>query len=287
VNDDLNADSRQLIAAYQAELQRRPSRPTSSWKAIERRIAAGEAPVPIDDDDDVVVATRRWRWLAVPLAAASIALVSIGWKTLRQAEQRSSVVAVPFESVTRVPRGEPRLEAPQAPALSSRARVRVTLAPAALEVLAPATSEEIRSSAPSSHSTATYETRNAAARQRATVRSTRHRRTRPASADVVPESSGKVNASTIEDEAALLAKGRTALRDGRPGDALTYVTEHARLFPQGSLAQERAMLKVAARCEAGDRETARSDAQEFVRRYPASPLRARVLALCAKDTRVQ
>src|SRR5690606_37025382 len=162
VNDDLNADSRQLIAAYQAELQRRPSRPTSSWKAIERRIAAGEAPVPIDDDDDVVVATRRWRWLAVPLAAASIALVSIGWKTLRQAEQRSSVVAVPFESVTRVPRGEPRLEAPQAPALSSRARVRVTLAPAALEVLAPATSEEIRSSAPSSHSTATYETRNAA-----------------------------------------------------------------------------------------------------------------------------
>lgn len=276
MNDDLNAESLQLIAAYQAELRRRPSRPSGSWKALERRIAADEEPLPAFDEEPV--RSRRWRWVSLPLAAASLAMLSWGWKTLRAPVERNTVAAVaPFESVARVDEGETPSHAPED--AHRRRGVRVELAPTVLEALAP-TAEDAGVS-PQHLAAATYETRNAAARQRASVRSTRHRRTRPAQ-DTRVAAVAKSSSSTIEAEAALLAKGRSALRDGRPGDALTYVAEHARLFPQGSLAQERAMLKVAARCDAGDRDTARTDAQEFIRRYPSSPLRARVLALCAR-----
>jgi len=76
--------------------------------------------------------------------------------------------------------------------------------------------------------------------------------------------------AALAEESALLERARTALSRGRSAAALDALSEHARRFPRGSLAEERDALRVQALVQAGRGGEARARALEFRRRFPQS-----------------
>lgn len=78
--------------------------------------------------------------------------------------------------------------------------------------------------------------------------------------------------STLAAEQALLEKARRAL-DAEDGPAaLAAVADHARRFPRGQLAEERALLEIQALVRSGRLDAAHSRAARFRARFPDSLL---------------
>jgi hypothetical protein len=73
-------------------------------------------------------------------------------------------------------------------------------------------------------------------------------------------------------ELELLRDARLTLRQS-PARALELTGEHARLYPQGKMTQERELIAVSALVLLGRRTAALSRAAAFERQYPASPYR--------------
>jgi hypothetical protein len=79
-------------------------------------------------------------------------------------------------------------------------------------------------------------------------------------------------------EVALLSRASSELHAARPAAALQALNEHARRFPAGVLAQERAAARARALCELGRT----SEAQlELAKLTPGSPHAARAAQACA------
>ena len=91
---------------------------------------------------------------------------------------------------------------------------------------------------------------------------------------------GTGGASALAAEAALLQRAQTALAAGAPEEALARLGEHAREFPAGVLAQERAALRVVALCAAGRAREGRAEAASFLRAHAGSVLAERVRGAC-------
>lgn len=70
-----------------------------------------------------------------------------------------------------------------------------------------------------------------------------------------------------------------------PGTAYRAIQEAEAEFPFGRLREEREGLRVIALWNLGQRKRARAQASRFLRRYPESPLRARIERLLAEDAR--
>jgi outer membrane protein assembly factor BamD (BamD/ComL family) len=77
-----------------------------------------------------------------------------------------------------------------------------------------------------------------------------------------------------------LKAAEQALRAGDPGSALRALDEHARRYPNGSLAEERTVSRVLALCAAGRTDEARGVARNFLASRPSSPHLSRVRASC-------
>jgi hypothetical protein len=90
--------------------------------------------------------------------------------------------------------------------------------------------------------------------------------------------------TTVEAETRLVRAGVTALHSGDSARALALFDEHARKYPRGILAEERAAERVVALCDLGRSVEARAAATEFLRDHPRSPASARVHASCAVPT---
>ncbi|HWB79851.1 MAG TPA: hypothetical protein VG755_33030 [Nannocystaceae bacterium] len=101
-------------------------------------------------------------------------------------------------------------------------------------------------------------------------------------APAAPKRSDDDLAHALAQEAALLRRARAQLRDGDATAALRVLDEHTRRFADGALVEEALVLRIDARCAAGQRERARTDADAFLRRYATSPLAARVRRACAE-----
>jgi hypothetical protein len=71
-----------------------------------------------------------------------------------------------------------------------------------------------------------------------------------------------------------------ALRDGKPGLALTFLAELDRQVARGQLTEERDAMATLARCARGDRPIGVDLGADFIERYPASVYRARVEQVC-------
>jgi hypothetical protein len=82
--------------------------------------------------------------------------------------------------------------------------------------------------------------------------------------------------SGVAGEARLVTDGVRALRSGRSACALSLFDTHARVFPEGVLAEERDAERALALAALGQTAAARIAAAAFLRRYPASPLGARL-----------
>lgn len=86
----------------------------------------------------------------------------------------------------------------------------------------------------------------------------------------------------LDVEVALIRDGTTHLNAGDPIAALDAFDEHARLFPHGALAEERAAGRVRALCRLGRTSEAQSEAARFLASHPASPHAGSVRAACAR-----
>jgi hypothetical protein len=78
-------------------------------------------------------------------------------------------------------------------------------------------------------------------------------------------------ASTVAEELRLVRAAQAQLSAGRAEGALATLAEHARLYPQGALREERAAARVLALCALGRGEQAKREADAFVRVAPHSP----------------
>jgi outer membrane protein assembly factor BamD (BamD/ComL family) len=85
-------------------------------------------------------------------------------------------------------------------------------------------------------------------------------------------------ASPPPNEGSLLLRARQAL-DGDPASALALTQEHARRFPNGTLAPEREVLAIEALARLGRTSDARARLDSFRARYPQSPHISRLEAL--------
>ena len=74
--------------------------------------------------------------------------------------------------------------------------------------------------------------------------------------------------------------GVAALHAGDAARALTLFDQHAREYPHGILAEERAAERIAALCALGREAEAREAGAAFLRDHRRSPLSARVRGLC-------
>jgi hypothetical protein len=90
------------------------------------------------------------------------------------------------------------------------------------------------------------------------------------------ESSFGAEASVLQDAQRALSQGETAV-------ALERLSEHARRFPSGALAEEREAAFVLALCAAGRVDQARRHRAALERRAPSSPLLPRLERSCAKE----
>jgi outer membrane protein assembly factor BamD (BamD/ComL family) len=86
--------------------------------------------------------------------------------------------------------------------------------------------------------------------------------------------------SSTEAETWLIRKGVAALHAGDPARALALFDEHARHFPDGLLAEERAAERIIALHDLGRDAEARAAATAFLRAHPGSPQAERVRAAC-------
>lgn len=84
----------------------------------------------------------------------------------------------------------------------------------------------------------------------------------------------------LREETEALRSAQQALRDGHAQQALTLLEVQDARFREGVLQQERAAARVLALCQAGSVTQARAQAESFERRWPRSPLIARVRFAC-------
>lgn len=89
------------------------------------------------------------------------------------------------------------------------------------------------------------------------------------------------SSDTLEREARLLADVRRALKNGDDAGALALLDEHARVFPHGWLASERAVERIVVLCSLGRRADAVREATVFLDGRPRGPLTRRVEMSCA------
>jgi RNA polymerase sigma-70 factor (ECF subfamily) len=100
---------------------------------------------------------------------------------------------------------------------------------------------------------------------------------RPASPDAPPST------ETLEKEARLLAEARRAVQRGDGAQALSLLEEHARVYPNGWLANDRAAERIVVLCSLGRRDEAVREAKVFLAGRPVGPLTRRVTMSCAGE----
>lgn len=106
----------------------------------------------------------------------------------------------------------------------------------------------------------------------------------PASANAGPkEAAPPPAADTLEKEARLLAEARRAVQRGEGTQALALLDEHARDYPKGWLANDRAAEHIVVLCSLGRRDEAVREAQVFLEGRPKGPLTRRVTLSCAGE----
>ena len=98
-----------------------------------------------------------------------------------------------------------------------------------------------------------------------------------------PTNAPPAPAETSSAELALVGAARTALTDRDWSTTLASLDEHARRFPGGVLAEERAALRAIALCRSGAAD-ARTAVLAFNSRYPGSHHHRSIKAACAERT---
>lgn len=272
-----------VLGEYAAHVEAIQGDANAGLQALLRRIDRGEVPMDLDDAPPVAAPRRRSR---LPIAIALVGLASaaavvalwFGGSGLRAGMQESTASAAAYEMPAPASGSAERRAAPaeawvvsprgaEAPERASEAAVPMK-AEVPVEAEVPAKAEvPVEAEAPA----------------RVEVPS-RKPVVRPRVEAVVPD-------TVVADEAPVdpllevrgLARARAALRDGDAEAALRLLDAHRREHPQSAYDEERDLLVVAALCDAGRPDDARTAAAKFRRAHPGSPLTAH-LSGCANES---
>jgi hypothetical protein len=108
------------------------------------------------------------------------------------------------------------------------------------------------------------------------------RRSATAQFEPLPEApaASDPNIDPLQAETAALREAQRALRAGDAASAISLTKKQDTVFQAGSLGQERAAVRIFALCAIGNVVQARSDATDFIRRWPRSPMLSRVRSAC-------
>lgn len=241
----LSQRARGLMDEYRGRISPSGPRIDRNWAAIETRARIAAPPV-----------RRGWLRVAIAagvLAAGVAALLSMQPDRSQELTPRHEIAPYAFEPAETA---EPFVDAPQCEPVEPAPVEPAPLPPAPLE------------SAPLPPVRVDPPPLRAAAR-----------------APVKPPTTKRPDddlANALAQEAALLRRARAQLRDGDATAALRVLDEHSRRFAEGALVEEALVLRIDARCAAGQTERARADADTFLRRHAGSPLAARVRRACAE-----
>lgn len=216
-------DEQRLIAAYRAETA--PSAATED-ALLERLLDAPGEDAPVEP----------WRWrrvglavgLTVAIAAAVLLLMRGGYVLLAEEERQvpdEAAYGASGQTGTRV----------ESERHGDRSDREERSAPADTEQANPHT---VGSPIPAEVDAAAGTSSQGPRRERS-------------GSSVTPDAPVLDEATTLAEEAALLARAQAALRDGKPAEALHGLEEHARRFPDGAMSLERRSLQAVALCEAG------------------------------------
>ena len=80
----------------------------------------------------------------------------------------------------------------------------------------------------------------------------------------------------------MIRSATSALRDADGRAALRLLEQHAEIYPEGMLKEERQGLRVLALCALGQTDQALRERARFLSAAPQSPLAGRVQAACAE-----
>jgi hypothetical protein len=95
----------------------------------------------------------------------------------------------------------------------------------------------------------------------------------------VNSAASQSNADALREENRLLREARSFERAGNPGQAMRTLNELDRSFAHGALLQEREILRIQSLSATGATSAAKTRAEQFLKRYPASPYAAHVRSI--------
>lgn len=281
----LPRSARALLAAYRDAHEIPAAARDRIWSVVGSEDAPAPAYDPPEDEgraarsNDAALPQRRasgrGRWLvwgAATLAAAAVLLLA--WQLGGTLAERRHATRTPDAAVMQGGGGSPQGRA------SAGARARSEALPAELPAAHAVASDS--TTVPGTPN-ATPDPSPAAAASRSTSSGgtssskAEPSRSQPGSDPAKPTTPAP--GSTLAAERELVARAWRALALGETATALDAAAEHARRFPAGLLAPERAAIDTIARCRRGDADGPRR-ATTFHRAHPGSPLAERVDEAC-------
>jgi hypothetical protein len=93
-------------------------------------------------------------------------------------------------------------------------------------------------------------------------------------------SSAEADSSALVEEIRLIRSAKSELDRGNTARAGHWMTEHARRFPDGTLADEREALRLVLACSSAPGATSRAAALRYIRTFPRSLHRDRIARAC-------
>lgn len=297
----LSAASRSLLSAYRVDEQPDPDVARRSWQALAERVHHPEAnlreawvdrlpvvdePYGQDDlfadfEDDVAldggeddwsgVAARPRvdAWYYAKSVATSVAIAAAVLLGMR-------VVVTSATTLTQQARGE-ALEAPyQGDANREGGRA---VEGKAIETVTATKRGKGSAKAPAPRTEAVVAVEEAVVQPEAEAPAVTPAEAKSPKARVKPKAATQVD--DVEAELALVRQANTAKKAGKLDEALSLLSEHAKDFPGGVLAQEREVLRAEVLCARGDKTQARTLVERFASRHPTSALLGRMNGVCA------
>ena len=256
---DLDGDALALLAMYRE--QERPSDEVKGrvWERIEANPAAA---MPVGAPA-ATGRTARWIGLGLAVAAAlAVAVIGVGsGRSTAESSEESSPNEAALQHQTRESGGQAHEHEPAGEPRRRRTDKAAVPQPTPEPEPIPEPEPELTSEA----------------EPEPALKPTTKRR---------PKSTAPVEPATPETlaaETSLLRRARAALAAKNAGSCLALLSQHAKQFPTGVLAEERDALRVVALCSDGRLQDGKRAAAKFRKAHPGSPLTGRVGSACTDE----
>lgn len=242
---ELSDETRRALAEYRAAPAVSKQDHARMWARLQASVAQANASEP---DARSVRVSRTLARIAVAVAAAAAVLLfiravgspTIGADTQPEARRDQAQYGA-------TPDDRPARAQPSTPTATGSSHAPPTNEPADLASPATATTDDRAAEPPNARSdTSGSPTKRSAVEPQARA------------------------ADPLREEIALLTRARRALERGDTDDALQTLEVHARRFPRGQMAEDRAALRPQVLCSAGNSGQALATAVAFARAYPKS-----------------